>query len=147
MHGREVVERADDFIHDVSQQLGRFDTAGARFKPLLGNHPAPKERRAQHFQGVAPLFGFIAEGIERRRGQLGAKSVSVDNMFDAGGSESARHQLTLGQLARLAIRGVDITSSALILNGTGRPAPPLETKHRGQFRRDRLQQQRSVRAR
>ncbi len=90
MHGGEVVERGDHLVGDRRQQPRGLDAAGALVQPLLGDHPAPEQRRAQDLQRPLALLGLVADGVQGRGGQLGAQLDAVDDVLDAGRAKSGR---------------------------------------------------------
>ena len=91
MDGREVPERGDHLVGDAGQQAGGLDPAGAIFQPLLGDHPAPKQRRLEHVQRCLALCNLIAEVLQRRCRQQGAQAHAVDDVLQAGGFEAGDH--------------------------------------------------------
>ena len=99
VHGGEVVEGRDHLVDHVAQQLGGLDPPGARLQPFLGDHPAAEQGGAEDVQRPAPLLGLVSQGVEGGGGQLRAKTVAVDDVFDAGGAKATGHGCKLGRFA------------------------------------------------
>jgi hypothetical protein len=124
--GGEVVERGDHLVGDAGEQPGGLDAAGAVLQPLLGDHPAAKQRRLQDVEGGLALRRFVAGILQRRRRQLGAQPHAIDDVFQAGGFEAGRH-LRPRDIGRIG--GVRRRDSAFPRAGAGL-CPPAHVPHR-----------------
>jgi hypothetical protein len=78
------------------QQPGGLDAAGAVLQPLLGDHPAAKQRLLEDLDGPRALLGLVADGIEGRGRQSSPQDVSVDDVFQAGRAKATGHVVYMG---------------------------------------------------
>ncbi len=94
MGGGEIVERGDDFVGHLAEELRRLVSARAVEKAILGDHPSAEERAVQEIERARPRGALLPDMIERGGGELVAQLRAIDDVLDAGGGQTAgRHGL------------------------------------------------------